>query len=263
MLVIPAIDLQAGRCVLFRPEGKTAACGYYDDPVKMAKLWRVQNAKVLHIVDLDALEGISSTKEQHREVLRQVCTELDIPVQYRGGVDSLQDIEELLALGVYRVIVASALVERPDLLDEAIERFSPSRVIAGIDLKDGLVWFRNHPEMERRDPIEVATDYERRGCRRIVLTDLSRAGRMRGPNTTLCKEIGSRLKRMRITECGGIAGFDDLMALVELKPFGVDSVVIERALYENAFPCQQFWCWHEKESVDLDAYTTASIIQSP
>jgi phosphoribosylformimino-5-aminoimidazole carboxamide ribotide isomerase len=259
MLVIPAIDLQDGRCVLFRPEADAAACGYYEDPLKMSKLWRVQNAKALHVVDLDAVRGDNSSRDRHFEILRQICHELDIPVQYRGAIKSMEEIDDLLSLGVYRVILASVLVDSPELLEAAIDKHSSSRVIAAIDVKDGVLGFRNQPAVTGRDPVDVAEDYERRGCRRIVITDLDRMGRLEGPATRLCTEIGRRVNKVRITECGGVSGFEDLMALTELAPLGVDSVVIERALYENAFPCQRFWCWHEKELVDLNAYTTAAI----
>ena len=87
MLVIPAIDLRAGRCVrLYQGEYERETI-YFEDPVKMAKLWRVQNAKVLHVVDLDAAKGEESGPD-NRSVIHAICENLDIPVQLGGGIRS-------------------------------------------------------------------------------------------------------------------------------------------------------------------------------
>jgi phosphoribosylformimino-5-aminoimidazole carboxamide ribotide isomerase len=109
------------------------------------------------------------------------------------------------------------------------------------------------------DPIEYALDLEELGCRRIALTDMDLAGSRSGANVDLIRSVAERLTTVKITAAGGVAGYSDLVELMALRPLGVDSVVIERALYENAFPCQQFWCWHDTKSVDLDSFSTAKL----
>jgi phosphoribosylformimino-5-aminoimidazole carboxamide ribotide isomerase len=227
---------------------------YFDDPVKMAKLWRVQNARALHLVDLDAARGDA---DNNRDVIRAICDALDIPIQLGGGIRTMADVDEAINLGVYRVIIGTAAVQNPDLVEEAIARYSCGRVAVGIDARDGEVRVQGWTEGSGVDAVDLALDMERRGCRRIIYTDISRDGTLAGPNIECYRTLGTALTSARITASGGIGGYDDLIRIKELTPYRVDSVIIGRALYDNKFPCQQFWCWHTKEAVDLDTFTTA------
>ena len=256
MLVIPAIDLRDGKCVRLYQGSYQQETIYYDDPVKMAKLWRVQNARVIHVVDLDAARSGSTN---NREVVRSICQELDIPVQLGGGIRSIDDVEAALELGVHRVIIGTTAVRDPDLVTEAIAKYSCGRVAVGIDARDGEVRVDGWTEGSGIGAIDLALDMERRGVRRIIYTDIGRDGTMKGPNTDAYRELGKRLNLARITASGGVGNYEDLIRLQELAPYHVDSVIIGRALYENRFPCQQFWCWNYKESVDLERYSSAQL----
>lgn len=256
MLVIPAIDLRGGRCVRLYQGSYARETVYFDDPVKMAKLWRIQNARVLHIVDLDAARGGT---ESNRPVIAAICEALDIPIQLGGGLRTLDDIEAALALGIYRVVVGTSAVRDPGLITEAVERFSASRVVVGIDAREGEVRVEGWTEGSGLDAVEMALDMERRGVRRIVYTDIGRDGTLEGPNEAAYRTLGTRLKHARITASGGIGNYTDLLKIKALAPYRVDSVIVGRALYENRFPCQQFWCWHYKDDVDLGRYSTAPL----
>lgn len=259
-LVIPAIDLRGGQCVRLYQGSYARETVYFEDPVKMAKLWRVQNARTLHVVDLDAARGGS---DDNRDVIRGICDALDIPVQLGGGIRTMEDVEDALDLGVYRVIIGTAAVRNPELVEEAVARFSCSRVVVGIDAKDGEVRVEGWTEGSGIDAVELAQDMERRGCRRIIYTDIARDGTLEGPNVEAYRTLGKHLTQARITASGGVGGYADLLRIKELTPYRVDSVIVGRALYENAFPCQQFWCWHDKRTVDLDRYSTATLQPNP
>ena len=258
-LVIPAIDLRGGQCVRLRQGEYAKETVYFEDPVKMAKLWRVQNARVLHLVDLDAARGGSEERADNRRLIREVCGALDIPVQLGGGIRSLEDIQAALDLGVYRVILGTAAARNPDLVSEAVERFTCRRVVVGIDARDGEARVEGWTEGSGMDAVELALDMETRGVRRIIYTDISRDGTLQGPNVEAYRTLGTHLKKTHITASGGVGGFKDLLSIKALSPYNVDSVIIGRALYENEFPCQQFWGWHEKETLNLDRYSTAPL----
>ena len=259
MLVIPAIDLRDGKCVRLYQGSYEKETVYYEDPVKMARLWRIQNARVLHVVDLDAARDSGS---KNRDVVQRITNELDIPVQLGGGIRSMEDIEEALDLGVYRVILGTAAVRDPEFVSEAIAKHTCSRVVVGIDARDGEVRVDGWTEGSGVDAVDLALDMEDRGVRRIVYTDISRDGTMKGPNIEAYRALGKKLNRVRITASGGVSGFEDLIRLKELEPYRVDSVIIGRALYENKFPCQQFWCWNYKDEVDLERFSTAELKDS-
>ncbi|GAB5521824.1 MAG: 1-(5-phosphoribosyl)-5-[(5-phosphoribosylamino) methylideneamino]imidazole-4-carboxamide isomerase [Rhodothermales bacterium] len=259
LLVIPAIDLRGGKCVRLYQGSYEKETVYFDDPVMMAKLWRVQNTKVLHVVDLDAARG---DRDDNRRAIAGICDALDIPVQLGGGIRTMEDVDAALELGIYRVIIGTAAVRNPDLVSEAIAKHGCSRVVVGIDAKDGEVRVQGWLEGSGIDAIELALDMEQRGVRRFVYTDISRDGTLEGPNNEAYRALGSRLTKAKITASGGVSGFRDLLELQALHNYRVDSVISGRALYENKFPCQQFWCWNDKDCVDLNAYSTAEYRQT-
>ncbi len=256
VLVIPAIDLRGGQCVRLLQGSYERETVYFDDPVQMAKLWRVQNAKVLHVVDLDAAR---SGDDDNRDTIGAICRAIDIPVQVGGGIRTIDQVAGMLESGVYRVVLGTAAVREPDLVSEAVARFGSQKIVVGIDARDGEVRVEGWTEGSGLDAVDFALDMERRGCCRIVYTDISRDGTLEGPNLDAYRALGSRLSRVRLTASGGVGSYRDLLALSTLKEYRVDSVIVGRALYENRFPCQQFWCWNRKEAVDLDAFSTASL----
>jgi len=254
--LIPAVDIRRGRCVRLMRGDPNAETVYYDDPVKMACLWRVQNAKVLHLVDLDAAKNEGDT---NRSIVRAICEKVDIPVQVGGGIRSMSDIEEALDTGAYRVVLGTAAAQHPDLVSEAIAAFGPGRIVVGIDASEGEVRVDGWTKSSGLDAVDMALDMEKRGCTRFVYTDIARDGTLEGPNIDMYRQLGKRLATARITASGGISGYQSLMDVASLSDIGVDSVIVGRALYENRFPCQKFWCWHEKDTVNLDVFSSASL----
>ncbi len=255
-LVIPAIDIRDGRCVRLHQGDYDEETVYFEDPVKMAKLWRVQNARTLHVVDLDAARG---DDEDNGAVIRELCSALDIPVQLGGGIRSMEKIEAALDMGVYRVILGTAAVRNPDLVERAVDRFSAQRVVVSIDARDGDVKVQGWTEGSGVDAVAFAREMEGRGVRRFVYTDISRDGTMEGPNIDAYRTLGRSLSEAKITASGGVGDYEDLLDIQTLQPYGIDSVIVGTALYENRFPCQQFWAWHDKDTVDLDTFSSASL----
>ncbi len=259
ILVIPAIDLRGGRCVRLHQGSYADETIYFEDPVKMAKLWRVQNARTLHVVDLDAARGGSDDCADNRDVIRAMAGALDVPIQLGGGIRTMDDIEAALELGAYRVILGTAAVKRPDLVSEAVARFGCARVVVGIDARDGEARIQGWTEGSGVDAVELALDMEARGVRRIIYTDIGRDGTLEGPNVDAYRTLGTHLTQAHVTASGGVGQFEDLLKIQGLAPYGVDSVIVGKALYENKFPCQRFWCWHDKEQVDLETFSSARL----
>ncbi len=257
MLVIPAIDLRHGQCVRHREGRIEDETDYFSDPLLMAKLWRVQDAKVLHLANLDAAH--EESMETNLGCIREIAAELDIPVQVCGGIRSLETIELLLNAGVYRTVIGTMAVRSPDLVEQAVKEFGSSKIVVAIDAENGRVRTNGRSVDTGMDAVTFALDMEQRGVKRFVYTGIAREGMLSGPNIPAYRELGSKLTKAHITAAGGVSGFRDLLALQSLKPHGVDSVIVGRALYENQFPCQKIWCWHEKELVDLSKPSTAPL----
>jgi len=235
LLVIPAIEIKDGRCVQMVQgvEGST----YSDDPVEMARLWRKENAKSLHVTDVDgAIEG----RLVNGESIRKMVETVDIPIEVGGGLRSLADVRQAFELGVYRVVIGTMLIEDPDQAKRVIDEFGSSKVVLGVDAYDGIVATRGWRESSGLTALTVALNAKALGFRRIIYTDIRADGTLRGVNLRVLRELGEKAG-LRITSSGGISGLEDLLSIQELESHGVDSVVMGRALYQNKFACQAIW----------------------
>jgi phosphoribosylformimino-5-aminoimidazole carboxamide ribotide isomerase len=235
LLIIPAIEIKDGRCVQM-VQG-TGGYTYTNDPVEMAKLWRKENSKSLHVTDVD---GAREGRPVNFDVIVRMVQTVDIPIELGGGLRTFDDVKRAFDGGVYRVVVGTMLVEDPDTCTRVLQTFGASKVVLGIDAENGIVRTRGWMQTSGLTAISFALNAKALGFRRIVYTDIATDGTLRGPNFEAIKQL-AETTRMRITASGGVGGLNDLLKLQELEPLGVDSVVIGRALYENKFACQGLW----------------------
>jgi phosphoribosylformimino-5-aminoimidazole carboxamide ribotide isomerase len=210
---------------------------YSNDPVEMAKLWRKENAKCLHVTDVDgALQG----HIVNVDLLHRLVETVDIPIELGGGLRSFETIKRAFDHGIYRVVIGTMLIEKPDEAKRVLDAYGPSKVVLGIDALDGIVATRGRLESSGLTAISVALNAKALGFRRVEYTDIRFDGTLRGMNLHVLRDLAEKTG-MRITAAGGISGLDDLLKVQELEKLGVDSAVIGRALYENKFSCQGLW----------------------
>ena len=235
LLVIPAIELREGRCVQ-QVQG-VGGFSYSDDPVDMARLWRKENARSLHVTDLD---GASTGTLPNAEAVKRIVDAVDIPVEVGGSLRTLDEVDRALSLGVYRVVVGTMAIEEPEVAQKALATFGASKIVLGVDAMDGMVMMQGWKESSGLTALSVALNAKAMGFRRMLYTEVRPDDTLRGTNIRVLRDLAVNTG-MRITSSGGLRGLEDLLALCELESLGVDSVVIGRALYENRFSCQGLW----------------------
>src|SRR5712692_5323528 len=235
MLVIPAIDLRAGRCVRLT-EGREASVKVYDrDPVEVASSYEGEGARLIHIVDLDG--AFLAVASRNQEIVRRIVGEVKVPVEVGGGVRSIDDIRTLLEdVGARYVIVGTLAVENPHELETAISKFGDA-IVVGIDARGRSVATRGWIESTRVDAVELARQVASIGAARIIYTDIARDGRLEGPNLETTRRI-AEASGIRVTASGGVSSLEDIARLCDLEPHGVDSVIVGKALYEGRFTLQ-------------------------
>ena len=135
MIIFPAIDIRGGKCVRLLKGDFAKETVFSDKPEEMAKKWQAQGAEFLHLVDLD---GALAGKPQNLATVKAILAAVDIPVELGGGIRTLESIDEVLALGVRRVILGSVAVRDPELVKTACAKYG-DRIVVGIDAKDGIV----------------------------------------------------------------------------------------------------------------------------
>ncbi len=232
MLIIPAIDLQNGKCVRLSQGRKDAPIVYNDDPITVAKDFELAGAQLLHIVDLDA--AFSDSGSSNRDLLGQIIRATEIPVQFGGGLRTAKDVEEMIKLGVSRAIVGTLAVESPETVADLVRDFGSDRIAVGIDAKDGEVMVRGWEQRGKIRAAELARIVAQAGVERIIYTDVARDGMLVGPNVEQTRLL-ARESGLKVTASGGVSSLADLERLKHQAPFGVDSVIVGKALYERRF----------------------------
>ena len=247
ILIIPSIDIKDGRCVrLVRGVPGTEKV-YSDDPLQMAILWRGENAKMLHVVDLNgALEG----EMKNLEVIKKIIQTVDIPIQIGGGIQTYDLAKEIFRAGAGRVVISPATLGDPELIKRLILEFGPRKIVISIDAKNNILESQGRQEDAELTAISLGLRAKLLGVERVLYMDISRDGTMAGPDFPAIKEFALKTG-LKVTASGGISGYQDLRRMQELEPYGVDSVIIGRALYDNRFPCQELWRRCEVELEDL------------
>ncbi len=224
MLVVPAIDLRGGKCVRLVQGDYDRETVFSDDPVEVARGWESAGARLLHVVDLDgARDGVPS----QRDVIRAIVDALAIPVQVGGGVRTIEHGASLYDAGVQRVVLGTAAIEQPDLVDALLATYGPDRVVVGVDARDGMVATRGWTETSDVTAEALIDGMRKRGIQRVVYTDIDRDGTLVSPNFDAIARIG-RLG-VNVVASGGVATRDHLRQLATIP--GVDEAIVGRALY--------------------------------
>ncbi len=231
MIIIPAIDLRGGRCVRLTQGQASAETVYSENPVVVARRWYDEGAEMLHIVNLDA--ALNKDDTENLKALERILYEVNIPVQFGGGVRSLEDVRMLDELGATRIVIGTTAIENPVLLSHIVDEFG-STIVVGIDARDGKVALRGWEKLSNVNAVDFAHKVAEMGVERIVYTDIARDGTMTGINAESTREI-AEASGLKVTASGGVASLEDIYALKDLETYGVDSVIIGKALYEGVF----------------------------
>jgi phosphoribosylformimino-5-aminoimidazole carboxamide ribotide isomerase len=249
MLVIPVIDIKDGKSVRMLEGLEERTIDYCETPLNMARLFRKENAKVLHITDLN---GAETGQRTNNSLIRQITETVGIPVQLGGGIRSFEVAEELLReIGIYRIVIGTSAIENYRLVERLIDEFSPRNIIISVDARDGYLVRDAWKKQTDIRPVDFALSMKEIGVERIIYQDVSRVGSLVGPDIEGTKNIALETG-LKVTAAGGIGGYNDLRALQELEKYGVDSVMMSRALCENKFPCQAIWREEEKKDISLE-----------
>lgn len=222
--IIPAIDLQGGRCVRLVQGDFDRSTVYGDDPAGMARRWEAAGATRIHVVDLD---GAKDGEPRQLAVVKAIVEVVSVPVQLGGGLRTLDHIQVALDAGVDRVMVGTKAIEDPSFVDLALARFG-ERVGIGIDARDGRVAVRGWVDVSDVDALDLARQMAERGVRTIVYTDISRDGMLTGPNLDAMRKMAEAVPSVGVIASGGVGQPRDITDLAETGTVGV---IVGKAIY--------------------------------
>jgi phosphoribosylformimino-5-aminoimidazole carboxamide ribotide isomerase len=246
MLIIPALHISSGRCMR-TAIGEAGTEGSYPfDPVRVARLWRGENAKALHVVALDLPE--SGLREQ-TALLKSVVEAVDIPVQLSGGLKDLTDIAAAFDdIGVSRVVLSADVADDSELLLSLLERFGPRKIVIHLSFSGAEIILRGSGSQHEQSVIAKASMLKESGVQRVVLSDSDQESIQHGTLAGFLHSLAERTN-LSVTLIGSVQNYADLKILQNLHPRKIDSIILDEALYSNAFPCQKIWRQAEQQLI--------------
>ena len=266
MIIYPAIDLRQGRCVRLLHGDPNAETVFSDNPAEMARHWENQGAEWLHVVNLDGALGATRAQIEtlHRPSniliqrpgfskpeppendllqrlpinlcrLREIRRVVRVPIQFGGGLRTLDDIRLALELGADRVVLGTAAIENPVLVGDALETWGPERIVVGIDARDGKVAIHGWQTTSKVDAVELGHRMKAMGVRRAVYTDIGRDGTLTGVNVEATSRLGD-ITDLRVIASGGVSGLPDIESLKAHEHYNIEGVIVGQAIYTGNLP---------------------------
>jgi phosphoribosylformimino-5-aminoimidazole carboxamide ribotide isomerase len=237
VILYPAVDILGGKAVRLVKGDFEAKKVYDEDPLSAARRWVDDGARLLHVVDLD---GAKLGEPVNIEHLRSIAT-LGVPVQYGGGLRSLEALDSAFAAGAARVILGTAAFTNPELLQRALVKHGPKRVVVAVDVRGGKVSIEGWTKAAAVDVREVFAKLIEQGVQELAYTNVDRDGMLAGANLedlTLVAKVAKH-GHGSLVYSGGIGKIDDLKHLAkrraEARLDNLVGVIVGTALYERRF----------------------------
>lgn len=229
LTLLPAVDVADGKAVRLT-QGEAGTETSYGDPVEAADLWASQGAEWIHLVDLDAAFGRGSNHAVIKKVVKN--TPRKVNIELSGGIRDDASLEAALSTGVKRINLGTAALENPEWAAHVIAEFGDA-IAVGLDVRGTTLAARGWTK-EGGDLWSVLERLEDAGCARYVVTDVTKDGTLQGPNLELLRQVMERTPRPVIAS-GGVSDLDDIAALRQLVPLGLEGAIVGKALYAQAF----------------------------
>lgn len=228
LTLLPAVDIADGKAVRLT-QGEAGTETSYGDPADAAADWIDQGAEWIHLVDLDAAFGRGENRAQIKRVTRVAK---DINVELSGGIRDDESLEAALATGAKRINLGTAALENPEWAANVIAQYGDA-IAVGLDVRGRTLAARGWTR-EGGDLYAVIDRLDEAGCRRYVVTDVTKDGTLQGPNLELLRNVLDYTDRPVIAS-GGVATLDDIANLRALVPHGLEGAIVGKALYAKAF----------------------------
>jgi 1-(5-phosphoribosyl)-5-[(5-phosphoribosylamino)methylideneamino] imidazole-4-carboxamide isomerase/N-(5'phosphoribosyl)anthranilate isomerase len=230
--LLPAVDVTDGKAVRLT-QGEAGSETDYGSPLEAAQTWIDAGAEWIHLVDLDAAFGRGDNRKVIQEVV-DAC--VGIKIELSGGIRDDASLEAALSAGATRVNLGTAALENPEWTEKVIARFG-DQIAVGLDVRGTTLAARGWTK-EGGELFDVLERLEQAGCARYVVTDVTKDGTLKGPNLELLRQVMEKTDKPVIAS-GGISTLEDISALRQLVPLGLEGAILGKALYAKRFSLEQ------------------------
>ena len=226
MRIIPAIDVIDGMCVRLSKGDYDTKKIYNENPVEVAKEFEDFGIQYLHLVDLD---GAKAKKIINQKVIENIAKNTNLIIDFGGGIRSEEDLQKAFDSGAKKVTLGSIAVVNPELCLAWLEKFGAEKLILGADCLDRKIKTSGWLENSETDVVDFIKEYQKKGFREVVCTDISKDGMLQGPSTALYQEILEN-STIELIASGGISNIEDVQ---KMKEIGCAGTIIGKAIYEG------------------------------
>jgi phosphoribosylformimino-5-aminoimidazole carboxamide ribotide isomerase len=231
VILYPAIDIRGGQAVRLLQGDYERETSYDDDPVDAAARWAGEGAPYLHVVDLD---GAKAGEPRNLDAVRRIAAAVECPIQVGGGLRDAASVEAVLEAGAARVVIGTAALRDPELLQAALDAHGPERVVVSVDARDGKVSLAGWTETSDVDVADAVAELGERGVARFLCTAIEVDGTMEGPALGELRRIAAATEA-RVIASGGVGELSHLEQLARKSAPNVEGAIVGRALYERKF----------------------------
>lgn len=232
MKIIPAIDIIDGKCVRLSKGDYDTKKIYNENPVEVAKEFEDFGIQYLHLVDLD---GAKAKKIINQKVIENIAKKTNLIIDFGGGIRSEEDLQKAFDSGAKKVTLGSIAVINPELCLAWLEKFGTEKLILGADCLDRKIKTSGWLENSETDVVDFIKEYQNKGFREVVCTDISKDGMLQGPSTALYQEIIEN-STIELIASGGISNIEDVQKMKEISCAGT---IIGKAIYEGRISLEQ------------------------
>lgn len=226
MRIIPAIDIIDGKCVRLTKGDYATKKTYNENPLEVAKEFEANGIKYLHLVDLD---GARSNNIVNYKVLREIASRTNLKVDFGGGVKSDNDIRIAFENGAAQVTGGSIAVQKLEMFLHWLTTYGADKIILGADSHNRKIATHGWQQQSELDVVDFIADYERKGVKYVICTDISKDGMLQGTSNKLYTEILQKTN-VKLIASGGVSSIDDLIAVQKI---GCEGAIIGKAIYEG------------------------------
>lgn len=243
MELIPAIDLIDAKCVRLSQGDYAQTKVYNENPLEVAKAFEDVGIRRLHLVDLD---GAKAHHIVNYKVLENIATHTSLEIDFGGGLKSDEDLRIAFECGAKMVTGGSIAVKSPELFEKWLQEYGGERIILGSDVKDEKIAINGWQDKTNIDIWSFLADYQAKGVRKTICTDIAFDGMLAGPSIALYRKMIERFPDLYLIASGGVSGMDDIHCLQEA---GLPAVIFGKAIYEGRISLQELSIFNSKNYV--------------
>ncbi len=234
MRIIPAIDIINGKCVRLTKGDYSTEKIYREDPLDAAKEFEDAGLQYLHLVDLD---GAKSSRIINHKTLHKIASQTNLKIDFGGGLKSDEDIRIAFENGANQVTGGSIAVKNPEIFQSWLQQYGSEKIILGADCNNRMIATHGWLESSSLDVIDFIQEYEKKGVKYVICTDISKDGMLEGTSNDLYKEILEKTK-IKLIASGGVSSIEDLHLLKEI---GCEGAIVGKAIYEGKIDLKELY----------------------